>query len=213
MNNFCYTGFTGYGAGMYDLDDKLNTFKTNVENIKNKEFSDFSDLENSYCELINFGTEIRNYIKNNPDVCDENSLKVLTNQTTDFSLLDEKFKPLFSIITLTQELLKHYQDYVFKLINQKDYTYAIKIYEQMFKFSHNYNYKLEIANIYFKLLDKPFDCYHIYKQIEPYMSENPRFLWCMSEIYSFFGNYFRQFVYIRKAIDIELANINKERNQ
>ena len=197
---------------MYNLDENLYFFQKKVEDIKIKEFSNFTDLENSYCELINFGTEIRNYIIDNPSVCDENSLKVLTNQTMDFSLLAEKFKPLSEIITLTRELLKHYQDYVFELLNEKDYEYAIKIYEQMFKFSHNYNYKIEIANIYYRFLKRPLDCFHIYKQIEPHMSENPRFLWGMSDIYANFGNYFRQFVYIRKAVDLELALLDKERN-
>ena len=196
---------------MFDLELKLRNFKSGVEEIKDKNFSNFSELEKEYCKLINTGTEIRNHLINNPNECDENSLKVLTNQTSDYSLLADKFKCLFSIITLTKDLLNHYQQYVFDLLKKEDYNYAVTIYEQMFKFSHNYTYKLEIANISYKFLNNPLKCYMIYKEIEPYMENDPRFLWGFSDVYSYFGNYFRQFVYIQKAVNAELKQFEAER--
>ncbi|MBP3820720.1 hypothetical protein J6G99_03645 [bacterium] len=194
---------------MFDIERNLRELEYGAENIISKEFATFADLETSYLKLINKGNDIRNYLKQNPSLCNDNTLKILNNQSADFSLLEEKYKPLARLIPLIQNLLGHYQKYLNELLSRQDYAYAINIYEQMFKFTHNYNYKLEIANIYYLKLNNQRKSYEIYKEIEPYMENNLRFLYGFSELYKYFGNYFKQMLYIKKAIEAEAEELKR----
>ncbi len=191
---------------MSDLDKRLEEYKRNCEEIKSKEFKNFGELENEYCKLINEGNQIRRYIIDNPEECDENSYKVLTNQTTDPSVIDEKFKCLFNIVFLTRDLFGKYTEYVQQLIQKKDFKEAINIYEQMFRLSGNYIYKKEIANIHYQIFGDFKKAYEIYESIEPFLKNIPEYWWQFSEIQSANKNIFRQVLCIQKAIELELAS-------
>ena len=93
---------------MENFETKLKEFAEKCENLKNQEFENFGYLEKTYCDLINEGNQLRQYIVQNPEICDKNSLLVLTNQVPNISLLDEKFKSLLNIIQLTVTLLQKY---------------------------------------------------------------------------------------------------------
>lgn len=189
---------------MTDLDQRLETYKNNCENLPNCDFGNFHELETAYCNLINEGNSIRTFIKNNPELCDENSLKVLTNQSQDINLLDDKFKPLLNIIYLTRTLFDKYGEHVKTLIADKEYEEAINIYEQMFKFSGDWWYKKEIANIHYQIFDNIPKAMEIYGQVLPHMSGNADFWWQLSELHEKSNNFFKQVLCMQKAINIEL---------
>ena len=191
---------------MSDLDNRLNEYATKCNEINSKEYKNFGELETEYCALINEGNSIRKYIIENPNECDENSYKILTNQSQDISLMDEKFKCLFNIMYLTKSLFEKYSEYVQQLIKEQNYQEALNIYEQMFKFSGNYWYKKEQANIYYQIFGDVKKAFDIYESIEPFLSNTADYWWQFSEIQAANNNIFRQVLCIQKAIDIELAN-------
>lgn len=133
---------------MENFEIKLKEFEQNCEKIKTQDFENFGLLENAYCDLINEGNQLRQHILQNPELCDKNSLLVLTNQVPDISLLDEKFKSLTNIIHLTITLLQKYSEYVQTLITDNNWEEAINIYEQMYKFTRNPIYRKNIIEIY-----------------------------------------------------------------
>lgn len=133
---------------MENFEIKLKEFEQNCENIKTQDFKNFGLLEKAYCDLINEGNQLRQHILQNPELCDKNSLLVLTNQVPDISLLDEKFKSLTNIIHLTIKLLQKYSEYVQTLITDNNWEEAINIYEQMYKFTRNPIYRKNIIEIY-----------------------------------------------------------------
>ena len=192
---------------MSDLDKKLEEYQKNCEEIKTKEFKNFGELEKEYCNLINEGNQIRKYIIENPSECDENSYKVLTNQASDPSIIDDKYKCLFNIVFLTRDLFGKYTEYVQQLIQKKDFKEAVNIYEQMFKLSGNYIYKKEIANIHYQIFKDFNTALKIYEEIEPFLSNSAEYWWQFSEIQAANKNIFRQVLCIQKAINIELANM------
>lgn len=189
---------------MSDLNKDLENFKKYVDELGNKEFKNFVDFENEYCRAINKGTELRNYVINNPSLCDENSLKVLTNQSQDFSLLNEKFKCLYSVITLTQRLLQEYAKYEKYCEDSGNYDGAIAIYEQMFRFSGNYFYYIDIANIYNNKLNDKEKCFQLYKELEKYLSNYEHYWWRYAILYENREDYFNALLCMQKAIKLEL---------
>ena len=194
---------------LFDLDKNLEDFKRGIKRIEEKNFRTFQDFENAYCNVINQGIILRNYIVQNPSLCNENSLKVLTNQTRDFSLLEEKFKCLYSVIDLTQKLLEKYKEYVVDRVEKKDYNMAIRIYNQLFKFTHNYFFRIDIANLYINQLNDSDKCLEIYKEAEPYLSGHYSFLWQFAQVYEKRKDYYNTLVYMQKAIKLELADIDR----
>jgi len=189
---------------MSDLDNRLENYKNECENLQNRTFENFYELEKTYCNLINEGNSIRTYIKENPSLCDENSLKVLTNQASNINLLDDKFKCLLNIIYLTRTLFDKYGERVKTLIQNKEYEEAINIYEQMFKFSGNWWYKKEIANIYYQIFNDMDKAFAIYKEVLPHMSDSAEFWWQLSELHEKNRVYFKQVLCMQNALNLEL---------
>lgn len=192
---------------MSDLDKRLEEYQNNCNTIGTREFKDFGELETAYCSLINEGNAIRKYVLENPSECDEGSYKILTNQSQDMSIMADKFKCLFNIVYLTRELFNKYTEYVPKLLQDKKYQEAINIYEQMFKFSGNYWYKKEVANIYYQIFGEVKKALEIYESIEPFLANTADYWWQFSEIQAANNNVFRQVLCIQKAINIELASM------
>lgn len=194
-----------------DFEKELEEFSHSVKRVEAKEYHSFEDFENAYCDAINKGTLLRNYIINNPSVCDENSLKVLKNESSDFSLLGEKFKCLYSVITLTQKLLVKYRDYVKDRVEKKDYKMAIRIYNQLFKFTHNYFFIIDIANLYVNNMNDIDTSIYLYKNTEPHLSDSYQFMWQFAQIYEKKQDFYNSLLYMQKALKLELQAIDSQK--
>ncbi len=188
---------------MLDINKELENFNLLIKNIESKKFDDFYDLECEYCKIINLGNSIRNYIIQNPSLCSEQSIKVLTNQTNNLSLLEDKYKSLLNIIYLTKNLFDKYSIYVEQLKNEQKYEEAINIYEQMFKFSKDYKYLQYIANIKFAIFHEVQECFDIYKDIEIHLYNDKDFWWQFSDVYNAKQDIFNQILCIQKALNLE----------
>ncbi len=188
---------------MFNLDNELKIFNSQIESLKSKKFNTFYEMECEYCKIINLGNNIRNYIIQNPSLCTEQSFKVLTNQTNDLSLLEEKYKGLLNVIFLTKNLFDKYSLYVERLKNEHKYVEAINVYQQMFNLSQDYKYKQHIANIKFKIFNNIEESSSIYKSIEKYLYENKDFWWQFSYIYKAKFDIYNQVLCIKKALDLE----------
>lgn len=194
---------------MEDFEQKIEQFEKGYEKIKQERFKDFEELEVKFCDIINLGTELRNHLKSNPELCDENTYRVLNNQLHDTSLIEDKYKFLTHLLELKKMLLNHYQGYVEFLVKNKKFNQAIRIYEQMFAFTGNYFYKKEIANIHLMVFHNPQKCLEMYKEIEPHLSDKPYFWWEHSEVYKLLGDYFNQVLCMQKAVNLEMEKLNK----
>lgn len=192
-----------------DTDKRLEQYQNDCDNLRNTDFNNFEELEKAYCRLINEGGQIRAYIIQNPEVCDENSYKVLSNQVHDLNMLADKYKPLSNIIYLHRELFNKYDERVKQLIADKNYEQALNIYDQMFKFSGNYWYKKEIANILYVFFEKTDDALEIYKEIAPYMQNDYKYFWGLAELYSIKKEYFKSVSYMKKAMLMEKQGTEK----
>lgn len=197
---------------MSDLNTRLEQFRIEVEKLNNADLEDFGDFECAYCSVINMGVEIRNYIIKNPLLCDEFTLKFLKNQSHDPSMLADQFKCLYSIITLTGKLLQRYAQQE-KICEQNgDFQTAIQINEQMFKFTGNYFYYIDIANIYNNHLNEKERCFKMYLDLEKYLSNSYHYWWRFAILYENREDYFNALLCMQKAIKLELNYIdsNKE---
>lgn len=192
---------------MSEIDEKLIDFKKQIQELENKIFDNFEDMETAYCNAINQGTQLRNYIINHPDICDENTLKVLTNQSRDFSLMEEKFRCVYSVITLTQKLLENYARHEKECEEKGDFETAIGMYNQMFKFTGNYFYKINIANIYENDIKDRNRAMELYKEAEPHLSNFFQFWWRFAIIYENNDDYYNALLCAQKAVKLELENV------
>ncbi len=187
---------------MFNLFEEINEFCLEIEKLKLEKFKNFHEMECEYCRLINQGNGIRNYLILHPEECDENTLLVLTNKTSDLSLLDEKFKCLLHIVYLTQNLFDRYTRYVVQLKQEGQYNEAIRVYEQMFNLSRNYLYRQEIANIKFQIYKQVEESFLIYKNIEQYLAGNQSFWLQFSDIYKAKNDVFNQILCVQKALEL-----------
>ena len=200
---------------MENFETKLKEFAEKCENLKNQEFENFGYLEKTYCDLINEGNQLRQYIVQNPEICDKNSLLVLTNQVPNISLLDEKFKSLLNIIQLTVTLLQKYGEYVQTLLENENFEEAINIYENMYKFTRNPIYKKNIIEIYTQNLNNYDKALEVCESIMPIILSNPSYCRLCAKIYSYKSDVTNTSFYNKKADELDMliqANdfINKE---
>jgi len=194
---------------MEDFEKRIEEFEKNYVKIKEARYKEFSELETEFCKVINEGTALRNYLKDNPELCDENTYRVLLNQLTDMSLIEDRYKFLEHVLDLKRILLKHYNDYVGFLVKNKNFNMAIRIYNQMYAFTGNPFYKKEIANIHLKIFNDYKKCFEIYKEIEPQMEKSPHFWWEFSEVYAIGKDYFNRIMCMQKAVKLEKEQMNK----
>ena len=194
---------------MKDFNKRIEKFEKNYIKIKKARFKDFAKLETEFCNLINEGTALRNHLKDNPELCDENTYRVLSNQLTDMSLIEDRYKFLEHVLDLKRILLKHYNDYVGFLVKNKNFNLAIRIYNQMYAFTGNPFYKKEIANIHLKAFGDYKKCFEIYKEIEPLMEKSPHFWWEFSEVYLIGKDYFNQVLCMQRAVKLEKEQMSK----
>lgn len=189
-------------------ESELLEFDKECIEINNKQFQDFSEFEAAYCYLINKCNAIRKNVLEHPDECAPKTLAILKNQSQDISAIAPKYKCLLNIIELRNTLMQKYEIEVKKLVAQKDYDYAIRIYRNMFFFTGNYNYKKEIANLYLKSNWNFTSCFSIYKECEPHLGCYSYFWLEFSEVYKLMEDYFHQVECLQKAIKIELNEMD-----
>ena len=189
---------------MENFENKLQEFAEKCDNLKTQEFENFGYLEKTYCELINEGNQLRQYIIQHPEICDKKSLLVLTNQVPDISLLDEKFKSLTNIIQLTITLLQKYSEYVQELLAEQKYEETINIYNQMYSFTRNPIYKKSIAEIYCTDLNDYDKALEICKPIEHIISTNSQFCRLYAKIYSLKSDITNNILWNKKADELDM---------
>lgn len=99
-----------------------------------------------------------------------------------------------------------------KLIDEKDYDGAIKLDENLFALTQDYQYKLDIANIIAVCQLKPDKAIKMYKEFEPQKGSDKNYWYQLSDIYLQKKNYYKQVLCLQKAIDIELSEpeVNSE---
>lgn len=133
---------------MENIEEQLESFSIKCNEIENKQFENFGELERAYCDLLNEGGAIRKYLISNPTLCDSNTLLVLTNRTNNASLIADKYKSLLNLLTLTRTLMTKYSEYAQEMLDANNFDEAIRIYEQMFEFTKQLALKQKIIQIY-----------------------------------------------------------------
>jgi tetratricopeptide (TPR) repeat protein len=186
-------------------DNELIQFGKSCDEVLQKTYSNFHEMEVEYCNLINECTILRKKLLSTPDI-DKSSLSVLQNQTRDLSLLDEKYKPILKCNYLVHTLITNYKKLIPQLMQDREYEQVISVYERMFNFTHDYEYCIFLADVYLKGLTNPQKSLEIYKKIEPYVSNNLNFLWGISDVYFILRDYYHQCIYLQKAIELQLKN-------
>ena len=189
---------------MENFEIRLKEFSEKCKNLQTQEFENFGYLEKTYCDLINEGNQLRQYVIQNPEICDKKSLLVLTNQVPDISLLDENFKSLTNILQLTVTLLQKYSEYVQTLMNEQKFEEAINIYSQMYKFTRNPIYKKIIAEIYCSNLNEYDKALEVLKSIEDIVVNNPQYCRVYAKIYSLKSDVDNTAYYNRRADELEM---------
>lgn len=192
------------------LEKEIEQFDIECKEIKNKQFQNFNEFETAYCNLINRCSAIRRYILENPTECSENTYKILSNQCNDFSKIEPKFKSLLNIIDLKSTLMQNYKSFVKELMQKQDYKTAMKIYQNMFFFTHDYYYKKEIANLYLREYSDFTSCFSIYKECEQHLADKSYFWLEFSEVYKLMRDYFHQVECMQKAINLEMKGFEKQ---
>ncbi len=191
-------------------EERLKNYAIKCDELENKEFSSFGELETEYCALINEGGAIRKDILNNPSQIDKKSLLVLTNQVQSISLLDNKYMPLLNILKLTSDLMQKYTDYVDKLLKQQDYIQAVNIYRQMYKLNKNYYFMMQIAKIWYENLDDVQKALEVCEEVGTDLIERNRdFCELYSKILAKSGDGTKSELYLLKT---EIADYKKEIN-
>ena len=191
---------------MENFEIKLKEFEQNCENIKTQDFENFGLLEKAYCDLINEGNQLRQHILQNPELCDKNSLLVLTNQVPDISLLDEKFKSLTNIIHLTITLLQKYSEYVQTLITDNNWEEAINIYEQMYKFTRNPIYRKNIIEIYSDKLGNYDKALEICESIKSITLTDSSYCRLFAKVYAYKSDVENNAYYNKLAAEIDMIS-------
>lgn len=189
---------------------KLKEFAEKCEDLKNQEFENFGQMEQTYCNLINEGNQLRQFLLQNPELCDKNSLLVLTNQVPDISLLDEKYKSLANIIQLTIALLQKYSEYVQTLLAEQKFEEAINIYNQMYNFTRNPIYKKNIAEIYCLNLNDNDKALEVCNSIYDYATNNAQFCRLYAKIYSFKSDVEKALSFNKMADELDMLTQVKE---
>lgn len=186
------------------LEEEIKQFDIECKVVKNRQFQNFNEFETVYCDLINKCLAIRKYILKNPTMCNENTYKILSNQSKELDKIEPKYKCLLNIIDLKSALMQNYKTYVKELMQKQDYKTAMNVYKNMFFFTHDYYYKKEIANLYLREYNDFTSCFSIYKECEPHLADKSYFWFEFSEVYRLMRDYFNQVKCMQKAINIEM---------
>ena len=189
---------------MENFEERLKEYEQKCEQLEHKEFEDFGHLERTYCDLINEGGMLRQYLIQNPELCDKKSLLVLTNKVTDLTHLNSKYKSLVKIIEMTVKLLEKYSVYVKELLNDKKFEEAINIYSQMYTFTKNPIYKKNIIEIYYKNLNDIDIAMEICESIKPILLKDQGICYLYAEMFKDKGDNENSEFYFKKAKELSI---------
>ena len=195
------------------LQERLKSFARRCEDFKQKRFHNFEEYEKAACDLINEGTSIKDYIKKHPEICDESSYNVLTNQSVDLSELQGIYKPLASVVYIKIDLLKKYEALVPKFIDEEKYQNAVNMLHQMFNMTYNFKYKVQLAQVYQRYIGDPQKSLEYYKETLQYCKNDPVFLWGIAAAYEECKMYKKALLCMKRAIKIELGEIDPEKEE
>jgi tetratricopeptide (TPR) repeat protein len=154
--------------------------------------------------LINYGNKIRKFILKHPFLCNSNTIDILSNKSKNYNEIDKKFLPLLNIINITQSLIIEYEKYSKVKLEEKNYDEVIRIFNQIYLFTNNYLYKINVAKIYLEILKNPIKSLYTYKEIENTAGNNLEFLHGIAEVYWNLKDYYNQVLYLQKAVEIEI---------
>ncbi len=192
----------------YIVKHSLVKLEKKIENLKNNTYSDFSEFEKCYLDIINEGTCLRKKVLETSTCWDKNSLSVLNNETHDLSLLSKDLKCFEKLFEIKKILVTRYQIYLKSLIDECNYIDAIKICERIYNLTGNSIFILSISDIYLKKLRQPDQSLKILKSAEPQMSKIALYWWTLADVYMAFKNYYNQVLCMQKAIEIETEGKN-----
>ena len=192
----------------YIVKHSLVKLEKKIENLKNNTYSDFSEFEKCYLDIINEGTRLRKKVLETSTCWDKNSLSVLNNEMHDLSLLSKDLKCFEKLFEIKKILVTRYQIYLKSLIDECNYIDAIKICERIYNLTGNSIFILSISDIYLKKLRQPDQSLKILKSAEPQMSKIALYWWTLADVYMAFKNYYNQVLCMQKAIEIETEGKN-----
>ena len=192
----------------YIVKHSLVKLEKKIENLKNNTYSDFSEFEKCYLDIINEGTRLRKKVLETSTCWDKNSLSVLNNEMHDLSLLSKDLKCFEKLFEIKKILVTRYQIYLKSLIDECNYIDAIKICERIYNLTGNSIFILSISDIYLKKLRQPDQSLKILKSAEPQMSKIALYWWTLADVYMAFKNYYNQVLCMQKAIKIETEGKN-----
>ena len=92
-------------------------------------------------------------------------------------------------------------------IKTKDYASLINCYERLFELTKDYHFKLQVANIYYKVFQNLPKAAEIYKEIAPHLSKESAFWWQKFEILANMNETYDAVSCIYNAIKIEINGV------
>ena len=167
-------------------------YRKNIADILYQKYKNFKQAREIYQEIEKENPKDAEYWNNYAEICAE---------------YEDKEKQKYC---LKQKEIYELKSKVQKLIDDKKYDEAIKIDEKLFKLTDNYQYKLDIANIFAICKENHSKAIKIYKECESKMKENKDYWYQFSDIYLHKKNYYKQVLCLQKAIDIELSEPEEE---
>lgn len=96
------------------------------------------------------------------------------------------------------------------LISNNEYDKTINVYNELFKLTGNYNYQIEIANIYAVCLSNIDKAFSIYKNLENELKDDAKYWWQISQLYEHKDKLYQQVLCIQKALKLELKEIESK---
>ncbi len=87
---------------------------------------------------------------------------------------------------------------------------AINTYEQLFKLTNNYNYKIEIANIHGVFFDDTDKAISIYSKCKEALKDSAKYWWQLSQLFEQKKNLYKQVSCIQKAAKLEIRDMDSK---
>ena len=193
---------------VWKIKSQLKSLEKRIDNLKDNRYSDFSEFEKCYLDIINDGTRLRQKILDTSYCWDKNSISILKNENKDLSLLSKDLKFFVKLFDVKKVLVNRYQIYVQGLIQDCKFSDAIKICERIFNLTGNYIFILSISDIYLKKLKQPAQSMKILQSIEGQMSKVPVYWWTIADVYMALKDYYNQVLCLQKAIELETEGKN-----
>lgn len=112
------------------------------------------------------------------------------------------------------ELIKFLIEKSKEEIASKNFEEVVKIYSDLFLLTKDYRYKINIANIHYKIYNDLETATKMYEEVEPFLESDPNFWWQYHEIQLAHEKFYEATYCVYKAledvdIDLEEDDINE----